>query len=118
MGKATGFLEYKRQTPERRPVEERSQDFFSVYLPFPEEQLQIQGARCMDCGVPFCNWGCPLNNNIPDWNDLVYHGRWQEAARALHATNNYRNSPALSAPLPAKPPVCSESTNSQSPSRP
>jgi glutamate synthase (NADPH/NADH) small chain len=102
MGKATGFLEYKRQTPERRPVEERSQDFFSVYLPFPEEQLQIQGARCMDCGVPFCNWGCPLNNNIPDWNDLVYHGRWQEAARALHATNNFPEFTGLVCPAPCE----------------
>jgi len=102
MGKATGFLEYKRQTPERRPIEERSQDFFSVYLPFPEEQLQLQGARCMDCGVPFCNWGCPLNNNIPDWNDLVYHGRWQEAARALHATNNFPEFTGLVCPAPCE----------------
>ncbi len=89
MGKSTGFLEYKRETPERRPVSERTQDFFPLYLPFPEEKLQIQGARCMDCGVPFCHVGCPLNNLIPDWNDLVYRGRWQEASRVLHSTNNF-----------------------------
>jgi glutamate synthase (NADPH/NADH) small chain len=102
MGKTTGFLEYKRQMPERRPVSERSQDYFSVYLPFPEESLQTQGARCMDCGVPFCNWGCPLNNSIPDWNDLVYHGRWQEASRALHATNNFPEFTGAICPAPCE----------------
>jgi glutamate synthase (NADPH/NADH) small chain len=102
MGKTTGFLEYKRQVPERRPVNERNQDYFSVYLPFSEEKLQTQGARCMDCGVPFCNWGCPLNNNIPDWNDLVYHGRWQEAARALHATNNFPEFTGALCPAPCE----------------
>jgi glutamate synthase (NADPH) small chain len=89
MGKATGFLEYKREMPEKRPVSERTQDFFPLYLPFSEEKLQIQGSRCMDCGVPFCHVGCPLNNLIPDWNDMVYRSRWQEAIRALHATNNF-----------------------------
>jgi glutamate synthase (NADPH/NADH) small chain len=102
MGKVTGFLEYKRETPERRPVHERTQDFFPLYLPFPEEKLQIQGARCMDCGVPFCHVGCPLNNSIPDWNDLIYKGRWQEAIRALHATNNFPEFTGLVCPAPCE----------------
>ena len=59
------------------------------YQPFPKRNCSMQGARCMDCGVPFCHWGCPLNNVIPDWNDLVYRNRWQDAIRALHATNNF-----------------------------
>jgi glutamate synthase (NADPH/NADH) small chain len=102
MGKTTGFLEYSRQMPERRPVNERSQDYFPVYLPFPEEKLRMQGARCMDCGVPFCHWGCPLNNVIPDWNDLVYRSRWREAARALHATNNFPEFTGTVCPAPCE----------------
>ncbi len=88
MGKVTGFLEYERAAPQRRPVTERVRDFLSVYLPFPEEELQKQSARCMDCGVPFCHAGCPLNNLIPDFNDMLYRNRWREAVRVLHATNN------------------------------
>jgi glutamate synthase (NADPH/NADH) small chain len=103
MGKATGFLEYERQMPEKRPVEERILDFFPIYLPFPEEKLQIQGARCMDCGVPFCHSGCPLNNYIPEWNDLVYRNRWQDAIRALHATNNFPEFTGLVCPAPCEP---------------
>ena len=102
MGKATGFLEYERQTPERRPVDERVQDFFPVYQPFPEDKLQTQGARCMDCGVPFCHWGCPLNNVIPEWNDLVYLSRWREAIRTLHATNNFPEFTGLLCPAPCE----------------
>jgi glutamate synthase (NADPH) small chain len=102
MGKITGFLEHTRQTPERRPVNERIQDFFPVYLPFPDEKLQIQGSRCMDCGVPFCHSGCPLNNIIPDWNDMVYRGRWQDASRALHATNNFPEFTGLVCPAPCE----------------
>jgi glutamate synthase (NADPH) small chain len=102
MGKVTGFLEYERQTPERRPVDERTQDFFPVYLPLPDEKLQAQGARCMDCGVPFCHWGCPLNNLIPDWNDLVYRDRWREAVRALHATNNFPEFTGTVCPAPCE----------------
>ena len=102
MGKVTGFMEYARQTPERRPVGERIRDYFPVYLPFADEQLQIQGARCMDCGVPFCNWGCPANNFIPDWNDLVFHGRWREASRALHATNNFPEFTGRLCPAPCE----------------
>jgi glutamate synthase (NADPH) small chain len=102
MGKVTGFLEYERQAPDRRPVHERTQDFFSVYLPFPEDKLQIQGARCMDCGVPFCHSGCPLNNLIPDWNDMIYRGRWKDAVRALHATNNFPEFTGTVCPAPCE----------------
>jgi glutamate synthase (NADPH) small chain len=102
MGKVTGFLEYDRQAPERRPVGERTQDFFSVYQPFPEDKLQLQGARCMDCGVPFCHSGCPLNNLIPDWNDMIYRGRWKDAIRALHATNNFPEFTGIVCPAPCE----------------
>jgi glutamate synthase (NADPH/NADH) small chain len=102
MGKITGFLEYSRQTPERRPVNERVQDYFPIYLPLPEDRLRNQGARCMDCGVPFCHTGCPLNNLIPDWNDLVYRDRWQDAIRALHATNNFPEFTGLLCPAPCE----------------
>jgi glutamate synthase (NADPH) small chain len=102
MGKITGFLEYTRETSERRPVSERIQDFFPVYLPLSEEMLQQQGARCMDCGVPFCHSGCPLNNFIPEWNDLVYRNRWQDAIRALHATNNFPEFTGLVCPAPCE----------------
>jgi len=88
MGKVTGFKEYPREIPQRRPVHERVNDWFEIYVHFPEDRVRKQGARCMECGVPFCHSGCPLNNLIPDWNDLVYHGRWQEATRKLHSTNN------------------------------
>jgi glutamate synthase (NADPH/NADH) small chain len=102
MGKITGFMEYTRETPERRPPAERIKDWFEVYLPFPEEKIRTQGARCMDCGVPFCHTGCPLNNIIPDWNDLVYHGRWREAIRQLHATNNFPEFTGRICPAPCE----------------
>jgi len=102
MGKIKGFLEYTRQTPEKRPVNERIQDFFPVYVPLSEDKLQIQGARCMDCGVPFCHSGCPLNNLIPEWNDLVYRNRWQDAIRALHSTNNFPEFTGLICPAPCE----------------
>lgn len=102
MGKATGFLEYERKTAERRPVGERIRDFFPVYQGLPEEELRIQGARCMDCGVPFCHWGCPLGNLIPDWNDMVYRDRWQEAIRALHSTNNFPEFTGTVCPAPCE----------------
>ena len=69
MGKVTGFKDYTRETPTRRPVEERVNDYFEVYLPYPDEKVRTQAARCMDCGIPFCHTGCPVNNIIPDWND-------------------------------------------------
>jgi len=89
VGKVTGFLEIGRKKPPARPVEERIRDWKEVYLPYPEEDIRKQAARCMDCGVPFCHQGCPLGNIIPDWNDLVYRGRWREALDRLHATNNF-----------------------------
>ena len=102
MGKTTGFLEYPRETAERRPVAQRIHDWFEIYLPFPVESAQKQGARCMDCGVPFCHNGCPLNNLIPDWNDLVFHGRWREAVRQLHATNNFPEFTGRICPAPCE----------------
>ena len=102
MGKVTGFLEYERELPERRPVAERIQDFFEIELPLPDERLRRQAARCMDCGVPFCHSGCPLANLIPDWNDLVWHGRWQEAARLLHSTNNFPEITGRVCPAPCE----------------
>ena len=89
MGKVTGFLEIKRKKPPSRPVAERLRDWREVYLPYPDEELRKQAARCMDCGIPFCHQGCPLGNIIPDWNDLVYKDRWREALDRLHATNNF-----------------------------
>lgn len=89
MGKPTGFIEIRRKKAQTRPVAERIHDYREVYLPYPEAELQRQGARCMDCGVPFCHQGCPLGNLIPDWNDLVYRNRWESALDRLHATNNF-----------------------------
>ena len=102
MGKATGFLEYQRELPGRRPPAERIRDWFEIYQPFPEENLRRQGARCMDCGVPFCHSGCPLNNLIPDWNDLVYRGKWRDAARQLHSTNNFPEFTGRVCPAPCE----------------
>ena len=102
MGKPTGFLEYSRETPERRPVEERIRDFFEIELPFPEPKVRTQAARCMDCGVPFCHTGCPLENLIPDWNDAVWNGRFEEAARLLHSTNNFPEITGRVCPAPCE----------------
>jgi len=102
MGKDTGFLEFEREHAPRRPVTQRVNDWFEIYLDFPEEKLRTQGARCMDCGVPFCQTGCPVNNLIPDWNDLVYHGRWKEAVRQLHATNNFPEFTGRICPAPCE----------------
>jgi glutamate synthase (NADPH/NADH) small chain len=102
MGKVTGFLEIDRQQPTRRKAEERIKDWLEVYEPFPEEKQREQGARCMDCGVPFCHGGCPLNNLIPDWNDLVYNGRWESAIKRLHATNNFPEFTGRVCPAPCE----------------
>ncbi len=102
MGKATGFMEATRETPTRRPVDERVNDYREVYQGFPEEKLKTQAARCMDCGVPFCHTGCPVNNIIPDWNDLVYRDRWKEAIRTLHATNNFPEFTGRICPAPCE----------------
>ncbi|MBF0186414.1 MAG: glutamate synthase subunit beta [Magnetococcales bacterium] len=89
MGKVTGFMEIERELPQARPVSERVLDWKELYHAFPTERLQQQAARCMDCGVPFCHDGCTLGNLIPVWNDWVYRGRWEEAVRMLHQTNNF-----------------------------
>jgi glutamate synthase (NADPH/NADH) small chain len=102
VGKPTGFMEYQRESFGRRPVEERVRDWFEVYVPLPEDRVRKQGARCMDCGVPFCHTGCPLTNLIPDWNDLVYKGRWREAIRELHATNNFPEFTSRICPAPCE----------------
>ena len=102
MGKATGFKEFGRETALRRPVAERLNDWFEIYQDFPEDKLRAQGARCMDCGVPFCHTGCPVNNLIPDWNDLVYNGRWKEALRQLHSTNNFPEFTGRICPAPCE----------------
>src|SRR3984885_3875705 len=102
MGKDTGFFEYSRETPHRRPPAERINDWFEVYQDFPEDKVRTQGARCMDCGLPFCHTGCPLNNIIPDWNDLVYRDRWREAIRVLHSTNNFPEFTGRICPAPCE----------------
>ena len=89
MGKLKGFIEIDRRAAPTRPVDERLHDWREVYLPYPTRALRDQGARCMDCGIPFCHEGCPLGNLIPDWNDLVYRGKWQPAIDRLHKTNNF-----------------------------
>jgi glutamate synthase (NADPH) small chain len=102
MGKITGFLEYEREVPTRRPIAERVNDYFEIYEDFEDTKVETQAARCMDCGVPFCNTGCPLNNLIPDWNDLVYRDRWREAVRTLHATNNFPEFTGRICPAPCE----------------
>ena len=89
MGKLKGFLEIEPQKAPKRPVEERLKDWREVYLPYATADLRDQGARCMDCGIPFCHEGCPLGNLIPDWNDLVYRDKWHAAIDRLHKTNNF-----------------------------
>jgi glutamate synthase (NADPH/NADH) small chain len=102
MGKITGFLEISRELPPRRPVGERLKDWRELEGKLPEAALQSQGARCMDCGIPFCHKGCPLGNIIPDWNDLVYRGRWQEAIERLHSTNNFPEFTGRVCPAPCE----------------
>src|SRR6201991_2576277 len=102
MGKVTGFMEFTREMPLRRPADTRIKDWFEIYQPFPEDAVRKQGARCMDCGVPFCHTGCPLTNIIPDWNDLVYRGMWREATRQLHATNNFPEFTGRLCPAPCE----------------
>ena len=102
MAKPTGFMEFTRQTPTRRPVEQRVHDWLEVYEDFPVEHLKAQAARCMDCGIPFCHQGCPLGNIIPDWNDLVYRGNWREAIERLHATNNFPEFTGRLCPAPCE----------------
>ncbi|MFM7771714.1 MAG: glutamate synthase subunit beta [Acidimicrobiaceae bacterium] len=102
MGEPTGFLKWDRQTPKRRRIPVRVQDWKEVYEPFPVDELTRQAGRCMDCGIPFCNNGCPLGNLIPDWNDLVYRGNWREAIERLHATNNFPEFTGRLCPAPCE----------------
>ena len=102
MGKITGFLEISREHAPRRPVEERIGDWLQVYTEPKDNLVQAQGARCMDCGVPFCHTGCPLGNIIPDWNDLVYRNRWKEAIEVLHKTNNFPEFTGWVCPAPCE----------------
>ncbi len=102
MGESTGFLKWGRTGPVRRPVELRLRDWREVYEPFDAAKLTEQAGRCMDCGIPFCNNGCPLGNLIPDWNDLVYRGHWHEAIERLHATNNFPEFTGRLCPAPCE----------------
>ena len=102
MGKITGFMEFERDHYPERPVPERVRDYREIYKEFPVERLRIQGARCMDCGIPFCHQGCPLGNLIPDWNDLIYKDRWREAIERLHATNNFPEFTGTLCPAPCE----------------
>ncbi len=104
MGKITGFLEYKRHDRDYEPVEKRLKHWREFVKPLPEGELRSQGARCMDCGIPFCHSGsgCPVNNQIPDWNDHVYRGEWQEAYDNLHSTNNFPEMTGRICPAPCE----------------
>ncbi len=111
MGKVTGFLEFEREDRGYQPVAERIKHWHEFVLPLPEDDIRQQASRCMDCGVPYCHGtsrisnaptGCPVNNQIPDWNDLVYRGRWDEAARNLHSTNNFPDFTGRVCPAPCE----------------
>ncbi len=102
MADIRGFLKHSRQTPTRRPVPVRLLDWNEVYEDFDQADLKDQASRCMDCGIPFCNSGCPLGNIIPDWNDLVYKDRWKEAIDRLHATNNFPEFTGRLCPAPCE----------------
>jgi glutamate synthase (NADPH) small chain len=102
MGDIKGFLKVKRRTAQYRPARERVKDFDEVTVPRSDEKSREQGSRCMDCGVPFCHWGCPLGNYIPEWNDLMFRGRWDKAAEALRATNNFPEITGRLCPAPCE----------------
>jgi glutamate synthase (NADPH/NADH) small chain len=102
MGDIQGFLKHGRELPTRRPVPVRLKDWKEVYEEFPADHLRTQASRCMDCGIPFCNMGCPLGNLIPDWNDLTYRDRWHEAIERLHATNNFPEFTGRLCPAPCE----------------
>ena len=102
MGKVTGFLEYERLEEPHEAPQARRQHYREIYLRLPDEDVKIQGARCMDCGIPFCMQGCPVNNIIPDWNDLVYRGDWKSAIETLHSTNNFPEFTGRICPAPCE----------------
>ena len=102
MGKPTGFKEILRRDRAYAPVSERIRHYEEFVQPLPESELRLQGARCMDCGIPYCHQGCPVNNIIPDWNDLVYHGDWRAALEVLHSTNNFPEFTGRICPAPCE----------------
>jgi glutamate synthase (NADPH/NADH) small chain len=102
MGKPTGFMEISRQDRRYTLVADRVQNYQEFVIPLSEDELGRQGARCMDCGIPYCHNGCPVNNIIPDWNDLVFHGQWQEATEVLHSTNNFPEFTGRICPAPCE----------------
>ena len=102
MGKPTGFLEYQRLSEAYEPVQERVKKYKEFVLRLSDDDAAVQGARCMDCGIPFCNSGCPVNNIIPDWNDLVYRHQWREAIEVLHSTNNFPEFTGRICPAPCE----------------
>ncbi len=102
MADPRGFLNIERQNPTPRPVHQRIKDYKEIYQPMPDESIRSQASRCMDCGVPFCNSGCPLGNLIPDWNDLLHRNLWAEALRALHSTNNFPEFTGKTCPAPCE----------------
>jgi glutamate synthase (NADPH/NADH) small chain len=102
MGKPTGFMEFPRQDRTYAPVADRITHFKEFVIPLNDETLADQGGRCMDCGIPFCHQGCPVNNIIPDWNDLVYHGEWETASEVLHSTNNFPEFTGRICPAPCQ----------------
>ena len=102
MGKITGFLEFDRKVEQYAPVEERLKNYKEFTLPMEQKELKEQGARCMDCGIPFCHSGCPLGNLIPDFNDAVYHGKWDKASSILHSTNNFPEFTGRLCPAPCE----------------
>ena len=102
MGKPTGFLEFQRLSETYLPVAKRVKTYQEFVLRLSDEDAKTQGARCMDCGIPFCNNGCPVNNIIPDWNDLVYRGKWREAIEGLHSTNNFPEITGRICPAPCE----------------
>jgi len=102
MGKPTGFIEYERLERSYAPAGDRVQHHREFVIPLPDNELSQQGARCMDCGIPFCHQGCPVNNIIPDWNDHVYHGNWEEALAVLHSTNNFPEFTGRICPAPCE----------------
>ncbi|TAH44429.1 MAG: glutamate synthase subunit beta [Betaproteobacteria bacterium] len=102
MGKPTGFLEYQRLSEAYEPVEDRLKSYREFVVRLTDAEAAVQGARCMDCGIPFCNNGCPVNNIIPDWNDLVYRGNWKQAIEVLHSTNNFPEFTGRICPAPCE----------------
>jgi len=112
MGKPTGFMEISRKDRKYRPIEERIHNYREFVISLTDEEAGKQGARCMDCGIPYCHNGCPINNIIPDWNDLVYQNKWQEALEVLHSTNNFPEFTGRICPAPCEA-ACTLNLNDQ-----